>query len=1170
MVQISACDSLTNWTSTGGTNELDTTDIQEGTASLKTTGLASPPNFIDEIYDPAGTWNWSTYEYIVFWFKTQQRDNLKFRIWSGATEDDDYIEWTTQFKNQVIAINTWYRVKLYLNDYDGSSGTISLAAVKALKAQVYQTTSNKIFWLDDVRVELYDPVKVKIGSDYVSDDALELDIWGDDLRVGRWELLLKNTNDKHGGRFHSNEVVEIEINSVSMMKGYLDDVFPHLSDRGVYTNQLKTVGRDYARDLARLMYAGAFTGIKGDDLIDAILAAKGSEITFDSPHEGGYLTMKRGRIYILDWLQEVATRTNMNYSAYVRQDKVLRLFPVGDAGESSGVALKLVAAALDNNILHLLKGEEIGISIYNDVTLSAGSLNDHWTDGNHAAFTVGTGVYTPESCDTAGYYLDGTSSIKFGCLTDNDLMTIYLDFSGTLYNYSSFDLSRPEECYFLIKPVCHKAGSIWVNARPWLEDSSGCRIEFKRTGAIPFLSAKGKTDDLSEGTEDEHWHKVTFTVGDIDVKSVRRNNKWGKIAGSLPFDWTSVVKIGINIICPGNWGAIDCYLDSLSIPSIEVISQASDATSDTEYGTSEWFDQRSDIKSQIELDAARANELEKRKDPLKNIVIIAVGQTGIKYAGQSVTVQAPGHGIADATKYRIVSYHHQVRKDPIKLGYNFITTLDLVSDELSPTTQVIDPRRYMLSKDPVGAALDILALANRRLRSAETTQRKGFGDTLPVDKIFYSGQGTAFPADPNDGFVYWLTADYDSYIKGFYQYNLGTTTWILIGLPYVRTGAAFPSSPENGEIYTHTGWGMQFRWDSSNNWWVAIDYDGTKATLVTVDAAGTSITIQDATTGITITGNTTGITVQSNATGITINSGATSISINKNTSNITIIDHATGLTIQVNATGLTIQDADADTSVVSDNSNVTAQSSLLDWTAVGTYTGTLTAAFGLSNNKQICTLPANCEALIECGIGLDPGSPDTSAGCYFFFYFLRSGTSRFQIGSPMFNWMTKDAGIYPWRGTLHDYTGASNNSVRLWLTNKKTSGSITLQYRVVVQKRLAHTHTMNDPNHPHGTTDPGHDHTPTDPDHDHTPTDPDHDHDTQEPDSGQGHPHTPTDPGHPHNKTDPTHAHSKSDPGHPHGKTDPGHPHTPTDPTHPHDITDPEHKHEVTKTDDPP
>ena len=203
MVQISACDSLTSWTPTDGTNELDTVDRQEGTASLKTTGLADPPNFIDEIYDPAGTWDWSTYEYIVFWFKTEQRDDLKIRIWSGATEDDDYIEWTTQFLNQVLAINTWYRVKLYLDDYDASDGTISLAAVKALKAQVYQTANNKIFWLDDVRVELYDPVKVEIGTDYVSDDVLELDIWGDDLRVGRWELLLRNKDDKHGGNPYS-------------------------------------------------------------------------------------------------------------------------------------------------------------------------------------------------------------------------------------------------------------------------------------------------------------------------------------------------------------------------------------------------------------------------------------------------------------------------------------------------------------------------------------------------------------------------------------------------------------------------------------------------------------------------------------------------------------------------------------------------------------------------------------------------------------------------------------------------------------------------------------------------------------------------------------------------------------------------------------------------------
>ncbi|GAF95278.1 unnamed protein product, partial [marine sediment metagenome] len=266
--------------------------------------------------------------------------------------------------------------------------------------------------------------------------------------------------------------------------------------------------------------------------------------------------------------QDVATRTNMNYSAYVEQNKALHFFPVGDDAEVSGVDLKLVIDAVDNNILHLLKGEEIGFSIFNIIELSAGSLNDHWTDsnakpsaiiggaytscdidvnngsgkgiltadggtpfsvfsagekivisnsenGNDGNYTIdsvgstvlitttviagtdnsddtqiivspgaywipGPGVYSPELCSDEGYYLDGTSSIKFGCLVDNDWMITYLDFSGIIYHYDHFDLSRPEEGYFLIKPVCHKVGTTYINARPWLEDSDGCRIEFKR------------------------------------------------------------------------------------------------------------------------------------------------------------------------------------------------------------------------------------------------------------------------------------------------------------------------------------------------------------------------------------------------------------------------------------------------------------------------------------------------------------------------------------------------------------------------------------------------------------------------------------------------------------------------------------------------------------------
>jgi len=356
-------------------------------------------------------------------------------------------------------------------------------------------------------------------------------------------------------------------------------------------------------------------------------------------------------------------------------------------------------------------------------------------------------------------------------------------------------------------------------------------------------------------------------------------------------------------------------------------------------------------------------------------------------------------------------------------------------------------------------------------------------------------------------------------------------------------GTTFPTEPYDGQKFTHTGWNMEFRWDETNNWWVATDYDGTKETSVTVNAAGTSITIQNNTTGITISANTTGISIQNSATGITINTGTTSISINKNTSDITIIDHATGLTIIVNSTGVTVQDGDADTSVVSDNSNVTAQSTYLDWDYVGIYTGTLSVSYGSTSSVDIVTLPNNVEIIAECGIGLQTAAPDVIEACHFLFKFYRLGTERYAIGAPMKEWTEKASGFYPWRGLLNDYTGSSSNKIRLTVENKKTSGTLYIQYRVRVQSRAAHSHTMNDPNHPHGTTDPGHPHGTNDPNHLHTPSDPDHDHNTQEPDGGQGHPHTPTDPGHPHNKTDP---------GHPHG------------------VTDPEHEHQQTKTDDPP
>lgn len=660
-------------------------------------------------------------------------------------------------------------------------------------------------------------VAVVIDEDTVSADVLELDIWGRDLSVGRWRVVLKNLADTWGGDFHSNDPVTLTINATDMMKGYLDDSKDDLDDRGVYTNKMVVDGRDYGRDLARLKHTYDCLDTKADDVFDALLAAKGSEITFTSPSTAPVVNFDRSRTYLIDWLRAIAKR--VNYSAYVDITKALHFFALGAVAEESGIALTSIAAAVDNNILHLLKGEEIGVSIANKVELTAGSLWDHYSDANAKPSAIITGAYTEcaidvdngasqgiltadggtpfnifsageeiiisnsengnegrytieavadtvlitdgiiaggdnaddetiivspwgnwipgEDCNVANettiLYV-GTSSVKF-FNTVAAMPQITLDFTDTLYSYSTLDLSKAEEISFYIY---HNNAGETVVIKPQLEDNAGKIIEFYR-GIEQGVgtSEQGVTVNIPAN----RWHKIRMPSGENVILSTGPvyNNRWYNL-GAPGFDWSNVVKITFKAVQRNplppptdiDLAATSLYLDNLTIPGVEVIALDEDATSIAAYGSSEWWEPRYDIKSVIELEVIAAKELANRKDPLQTIKVIAKGQIGLKYPGQSVTVQAPGHGLAAATKYRIVTLHHQVRVNPIIKGEDFITTLDLVKHTINPT-QVIDPLRHELVINPYGAMLELLNLARRREHAVQATPAGAYGSPPPAD-----------------------------------------------------------------------------------------------------------------------------------------------------------------------------------------------------------------------------------------------------------------------------------------------------------------------------------------------------------------------------------------------------------------------------------------------------
>jgi hypothetical protein len=105
---------------------------------------------------------------------------------------------------------------------------------------------------------------------------------------------------------------------------------------------------------------------------------------------------------------------------------------------------------------------------------------------------------------------------------------------------------------------------------------------------------------------------------------------------------------------------------------------------------------RTDIKSQLQLNAIAESELAKRKDPTQKLKVTATFQPNCKYAGQTGVVNAPSSGINNVT-YRILSLHHvAVPGTDLLRGYDAITEFELVKHEAAG----VDPLRLRLLSNP--------------------------------------------------------------------------------------------------------------------------------------------------------------------------------------------------------------------------------------------------------------------------------------------------------------------------------------------------------------------------------------------------------------------------------------------------------------------------------------
>ena len=183
---ISDCEAIANWTGTA--RSIDAIDYKEGAGSLKDDVVF--PAVIAAWYstqyiDPAGTWDWSNRDYILFWLQSNRGEskftNAIFRIWEGA----NWRYWDLTFWGRprdatvlpvIPAKGEWTAQKLLLSKGKAESGTPpDLTKIDRIEV-TFEAKDTTAFYkkIDNVRVitEEYEIMAVEplVTPQYIGQD----------------------------------------------------------------------------------------------------------------------------------------------------------------------------------------------------------------------------------------------------------------------------------------------------------------------------------------------------------------------------------------------------------------------------------------------------------------------------------------------------------------------------------------------------------------------------------------------------------------------------------------------------------------------------------------------------------------------------------------------------------------------------------------------------------------------------------------------------------------------------------------------------------------------------------------------------------------------------------------------------------------------------------------
>jgi len=606
-------------------------------------------------------------------------------------------------------------------------------------------------------------IYVKIGVVDVSDAVEEIEVW---RKQGQIRIILRNDGDVYTGIIPADALIEIKLDGVPLIYGYVDSVNPKVSEKSYdhYEQKLIVSGRDVSQDLMNKVYDKIYCD-KIDNIIADLLQAAGTEISYTSQGIGPVRFFDCKAMTVYDAVREILELSDWEGFVDSAQGRDAnnkwkwKMFSLGGSDQpSSGITLKAVPNDPTNNILEVIDFVEKDAYELRNYIIAFGTdkVDDAWTELTASYWQPGKTGNTisdvfnpPEMPPTRGGY---AIKVSKGTATDPEYgHTVAAKLTFPNFNYDYLDFSKVSSMNISFR-ICAKDTPGIVNERyvvVYLKDINGNRIAYK----VPKCLHDYDFGMLPTSISIPVGKDVKIYTSPFDPQDAFRSAaEWHLISGTS-FSWDRVVEIMIE---PGrrNAGSFKEFqwmlIDNLIIPNFRIREVAQDLTSQQNYKVRKLIIYKRDISYQQELKDYAESILRKRKNPFTRLQVKARGDVGLIggewrwLPGYKVTVNIPG--MIENQTYRFVEIHHIIKREGIQ-GFDHVVELSLV-----PYDTPLDTLRWSyVVKPQVGYLRELHE--RLRVKEQEAIDFRDWYEALPkpywelYGRVPWDGMYASVPSD---------------------------------------------------------------------------------------------------------------------------------------------------------------------------------------------------------------------------------------------------------------------------------------------------------------------------------------------------------------------------------------------------------------------------------------